>query len=137
LSLLSLSEGSSSWQLELFERFNIPVPPGDRYRMIARARRDKERRARTHTAAAAIARAARKKAKLQFIERLNKPGRPAYERMQELRRQWIDDNSVVWATVPDAKKALLDKVLYQRAWLEVKTKTSSGAPAEPAADATS
>ena len=82
-------------------------------------------------------RAARKKAKLQFIERLNKPGRPAYERMQELRRQWIDDNRVVWATVPDAKKALLDKVLYQRAWLEVKTKTSSGAPAEPAADATS
>jgi hypothetical protein len=125
--LLTLSEGESSWLLEFFERFNIPVPPGDRLRLTSTARRDKERRARTHTEAHHIATSKRRKAKVAFIQKNNRTGSDAYSRAQALKKKWIDDNTVDWGTVSADKQALLEKVLYQQAWHEVRSKTDSTA----------
>ena len=125
--LLTLSEGESSWLLEFFERFNIPIPPGDRLRMLSSAARDKERRARTHTEAHHIAASKRRKAKIAFIQKNNKTGSDAYSRAQTLKKKWIDDNAVDWGTVSADKQALLEKVLYQQAWHEVRSKTDSTA----------
>lgn len=95
--------------------------------MLSSAARDKERRARTHTEAHHIAASKRRKAKIAFIQKNNKTGSDAYSRAQTLKKKWIDDNAVDWGTVSADKQALLEKVLYQQAWHEVRSKTDSTA----------